>query len=72
LLPIEGWTEKFLFPPYDFQIANSLITNFHAPKTPFFISVASFGGLDLIQSAYKTAIDEKYRFMDYGDVMLVI
>jgi len=72
LLPIEGWTEKFLFPPYDFQIANSLITNFHAPKTPFFISVAAFGGLDIIQSAYKVAIEEKYRFMDYGDVMLVI
>jgi S-adenosylmethionine:tRNA ribosyltransferase-isomerase len=72
VLPIEGWTEKFIYPPYDFRIANSLVSNFHAPKTPFFIAVAAFGGLDLILNAYRTAIEEKYRFMDYGDVMLII
>jgi S-adenosylmethionine:tRNA ribosyltransferase-isomerase len=72
LIPIEGWTEKFIFPPYDFKIINALITNFHAPKSPFYIAAAAFGGLELIREAYKIAIKEKYRFMDYGDVMLII
>lgn len=72
LLPMEGWTERFIFPPYDFKIANSLITNFHAPKTPFYIAAAAFGGLELIRHAYAEAIKEKYRFLDYGDVMLII
>ncbi|MEA3494799.1 MAG: tRNA preQ1(34) S-adenosylmethionine ribosyltransferase-isomerase QueA [Bacteroidota bacterium] len=72
LLPVEGWTEKFIFPPYDFKIANSLISNFHAPKSPFYISAMAFGGMKLIKEAYNIAIKEKYRFMDYGDVMLII
>lgn len=72
LLPIEGWTEKFIFPPYDFKIANSLVTNFHSPKSPFFIAVTAFGGLELIKHAYQVAIKEEYRFMDYGDVMLIV
>jgi len=72
LLPMEGWTEKFIFPPFDFKIASSLVTNFHAPKSPFYISAAAFGGLELIKHAYQVAIKEKYRFMDYGDVMMII
>jgi len=72
ILPIEAWTEKFIFPPFDFKIANRLVTNFHAPKSPFFISVSAFGGYDLIKHAYDVAIKEKYRFLDYGDVMLIL
>jgi S-adenosylmethionine:tRNA ribosyltransferase-isomerase len=72
LIPIEGWTEKFIFPPYDFKIINSLVTNFHSPKSPFYIATAAFGGLELVREAYKLAVKEKYRFMDYGDVMLII
>lgn len=72
LLPIAGWTEKFIFPPFNFKIATSLVTNLHAPKSPFFISVCAFGGFDLIKHAYQVAIQEKYRFLDYGDVMLII
>lgn len=72
ILATEGWTEKFIYPPYDFKIANALITNFHLPKSPFYIAVASFADIDLIKKAYQIAIEEKYRFLDYGDVMLII
>ena len=72
ILATEGWTEKFIFPPYEFKIANALITNFHAPKSPFYIAVAAFTGLDLLKSAYDIALKEKYRFHDYGDVMLIL
>lgn len=68
----EGWTNLFVFPPYDFSIANSMITNFHLPKTSLIIMVCAFGGFDLIMDAYKEAIKEKYRFYSYGDAMLII
>jgi S-adenosylmethionine:tRNA ribosyltransferase-isomerase len=68
----EGWTEKFIFPPYNFRVANCLVTNFHAPKTPYFISSATFVGVELMMKAYKIALQEEYRFLDYGDAMLVI
>ncbi|MDZ4839134.1 MAG: tRNA preQ1(34) S-adenosylmethionine ribosyltransferase-isomerase QueA [Bacteroidota bacterium] len=68
----EGWTEKFVFPPYDFHIQNCMITNFHAPKSTFFISTATFAGTENIKKAYEIAIAEKYRFLDYGDAMLII
>jgi S-adenosylmethionine:tRNA ribosyltransferase-isomerase len=69
---IEGWTEKFIFPPFEFNIANCMITNFHAPKSAFYISAATFAGVDLMQKAYEEAINEKYRFLDYGDAMLIL
>ena len=72
LKPIQGWTNKFIFPPYDFQIANSLLTNFHAPKSTVLMLVAAFAGHDLIREAYKEAIKEKYNFLSYGDCMLII
>ncbi len=72
LKPFHGWTNKFIFPPYNFQIANSLLTNFHAPKSTVLMLVASFGGHDLIMRAYKEAIKEKYNFLSYGDCMLII
>jgi len=72
LKPFQGWTNKFIFPPYEFQIANSLLTNFHAPKSTVLMLVSAFCGHDLIMSAYKEAIKEKYNFLSYGDCMLII
>lgn len=68
----EGWTNKFVYPPYDFNIANSMITNLHLPKSSLLIMVCAFGGRDLIMDAYSVAIKEKYRFFSYGDAMLII
>lgn len=67
-----GWTDKFLYPPYEFKIANSMVTNFHLPETTLVIMSAAFGGYDLIMEAYATAIKEKYRFFTYGDAMLIL
>jgi S-adenosylmethionine:tRNA ribosyltransferase-isomerase len=72
LKPNEGWTDKFIFPPYDFKIANALVTNFHMPESTLLMMTCAFGGYDLIMKAYKQAIKEKYRFFSYGDVMLII
>ncbi len=72
LRSFKGWTNKFIFPPYDFKIANALITNFHTPKSTLLMLVAAFGGYDLIMDAYQEAIKEKYRFFSYGDSMLII
>jgi S-adenosylmethionine:tRNA ribosyltransferase-isomerase len=72
LKPAEGWTNKFIFPPFNFSIADSMITNFHLPKSSLAIMVCAFGGYDLIMEAYETAIKEKYRFFSYGDAMLII
>lgn len=72
LKPSEGWTNKFIYPPYNFHIADSMITNFHLPKSSLLIMVSAFGGRDLIMDAYSMAIKEKYRFFSYGDAMLII
>lgn len=72
LKPVEGWTNLFIFPPHDFQIATAMLTNFHIPKSSLLIMVAAFGGIDLIMDAYKVALKEKYRFYSYGDAMLLI
>jgi len=68
----EGWTNKFIFPPYDFSIANSMITNFHTPKSTLMMMTAAFAGYDFLMEAYKEAVKEKYRFYSYGDAMLII
>ena len=68
----EGWTDKFIFPPYEFKICNSLITNFHMPESTLLMMAAAFGGYDLIMEAYQVAIKEKYRFFSYGDAMLIL
>jgi S-adenosylmethionine:tRNA ribosyltransferase-isomerase len=70
--PYTGWTNKFIFPPYDFSVANCMITNFHMPESTLLMQVAAFGGYDLIMKAYKEAIKEKYRFYSYGDAMLIL
>ncbi|MDR1846592.1 MAG: tRNA preQ1(34) S-adenosylmethionine ribosyltransferase-isomerase QueA [Bacteroidales bacterium] len=67
-----GWTNKFIFPPYNFSVADAMITNFHAPLSPMLMMTAAFGGHDLIMEAYKEAIKEKYKFLTYGDAMLII
>jgi len=68
----EGWTNKFIFPKYEFSIANSMITNFHLPKSSLMIMVSAFGGMELIMSAYEEAIKEKYKFFSYGDAMMIL
>ncbi len=70
--PSEGWTDKFIFPPYEFKICNTLITNFHMPQSTLMMMACAIGGYDLMMKAYKLAIKEKYRFFSYGDVMLII
>lgn len=70
--PYSGWTNKFIFPPYDFSVANCMITNFHMPESTLLMQVAAFGGYDLVMKAYKEAIKEKYRFYSYGDAMLIL
>ncbi|MDR0750193.1 MAG: tRNA preQ1(34) S-adenosylmethionine ribosyltransferase-isomerase QueA [Tannerellaceae bacterium] len=72
LKEFEGWTNKFIFPPYDFSVATSMVTNFHLPLSTLLMMTASFGGYDLIMDAYKIAVSEKYNFGAYGDAMLVI
>ena len=72
LNPFEGWTNKFIFPPYDFSLADAMVTNFHMPKSTLLMMGAAFCGHDLMMKAYKIAIEEKYRFYSYGDAMLII
>ncbi|AXO81242.1 tRNA preQ1(34) S-adenosylmethionine ribosyltransferase-isomerase QueA [Olleya aquimaris] len=69
---IEGWTNKFIFPPYDFSIANAMITNFHTPKSTLLMMVSAFAGHDFMKKAYEEAVKEKYKFYSYGDAMLII
>jgi S-adenosylmethionine:tRNA ribosyltransferase-isomerase len=68
----EGWTNKFIFPPYEFSIANCMITNFHLPKSTLLMMVSAFMGHDLMKRAYKEAVENEYRFYSYGDAMLII
>ncbi len=67
-----GWTNKFIFPPYDFSIANCMITNFHTPKSTLLMMASAFAGHDFVKRAYDEAIKEKYKFYSYGDAMLII
>jgi S-adenosylmethionine:tRNA ribosyltransferase-isomerase len=72
LNPFTGWTNKFIYPPYDFSLANAMVTNFHTPKSTLLMMISAFCGHDLMMKAYKEAIQEKYRFYSYGDAMLII
>ncbi|MFO7880633.1 MAG: tRNA preQ1(34) S-adenosylmethionine ribosyltransferase-isomerase QueA [Bacteroidota bacterium] len=72
LKPYEGWTNLFIFPPYEVQIPTSMITNFHLPKSTLMMMVSAFAGYENLMHAYKVAIEEKYRFGTYGDAMLII
>ncbi|GAB4325697.1 MAG: tRNA preQ1(34) S-adenosylmethionine ribosyltransferase-isomerase QueA [Bacteroidales bacterium] len=70
--PYSGWTNKFIFPPYDFKVADAMVTNFHLPKSSVMMLVAAFAGYDFLMKAYKVAVEEKYKFFTYGDAMLII
>jgi S-adenosylmethionine:tRNA ribosyltransferase-isomerase len=72
LKPANEWTSKFIFPPYDFSIANSMITNFHTPESTLLMMVSAFAGFEFLMEAYQIAIKEKYRFYSYGDAMLIL
>ena len=72
IMTYSGWTNKFIFPPYDFTVCNALVTNFHMPLSTMLMMVAAFGGYELIIKAYEEAIKEGYRFGAYGDAMLVL
>ena len=67
-----GWTNKFIFPPYEFSVCTSLITNFHLPYSTMLMMAAAFGGYDLVMKAYDEAVKEKYKFGVYGDAMLIL
>ena len=69
---LSGWTNKFIFPPYEFTVADAYITNFHEPYSVMLMEAAAFGGYDLVMKAYKIAVKEKYKFGCYGDAMLIV
>lgn len=70
--PFDGWTNKFIFPPYKFSIPDAVVTNFHLPSSTMLMNVAAFGGYDNIMNAYKVAVEQGYQFGTYGDAMLII
>jgi S-adenosylmethionine:tRNA ribosyltransferase-isomerase len=70
--PIQGETQIFIYPGYEFQVVNALLTNFHLPGSTLLMLVSALAGKDLIQRAYQAAIDEEYRFFSYGDAMLIL
>lgn len=70
--PYSGWTNKFIFPPYNFMVPHALVTNFHQSQSPMLMMVAAFGGYEFVMRAYKEAVAEKYRFLTFGDAMLII
>ena len=67
-----GWTNKFIYPPYEFGVANAMITNFHTPKSTLLMMIAAFAGKDFVMHAYEEAIKNEYKFYSYGDAMLII
>ncbi|MDU8885771.1 tRNA preQ1(34) S-adenosylmethionine ribosyltransferase-isomerase QueA [Yeosuana sp. MJ-SS3] len=69
---MDGWTNKFIFPPYEFSIANCMITNFHTPKSTLLMMASAFAGHDFLKKAYDEAVKEKYKFYSYGDAMLIL
>lgn len=72
LNPYNSWTNKFIFPPYDFSIANCMVTNFHTPRSTLLMMISAFMGHELMMEAYELAIKEKYKFYSYGDAMLIL
>lgn len=72
LKPFDGWTNKFIFPPYDFSIADCMVTNFHTPLSTLLMMISAFCGHELMMEAYKQAVENKYRFYSYGDAMLIL
>jgi S-adenosylmethionine:tRNA ribosyltransferase-isomerase len=72
LKPFDGWTNKFIFPPYEFQLADSMVVNFYHSESTMLMETAAFGGYDLVMKAYQTAVENGYKFGCYGDCMLIL
>ena len=72
VIPYDGWTNKFIFPPYEYNIPDAIVSNFHLPCSTMLMAVAAFGGFDLVMKAYDIALKQKYRFGPYGDAMLIL
>ena len=72
LKPFDGWTNKFIFPPYDFSVASSMVSNFHLPQSTLMMMVAAYAGYDLLMESYRVALKEGYKFGAYGDAMLIL
>ena len=72
LKPFEGWTNKFIFPPYDFSVANAMVTNFHLPYSTQLMMVSAFAGYEPLMNLYEVAKKEGYKFGTYGDAMLIL
>ena len=70
--PWEGETELFIYPPYAFRVVDALVTNFHLPRSSLLLLVGALAGVDLLRRAYRTAIEQRYRFYSYGDAMLIL
>lgn len=70
--PTRGWTDKFIFPPYDFKVTKKLITNFHLAESTLIMLVAALGETEFVMKAYKKAVKENYRFLSYGDAMMIL
>ncbi len=72
LKPFDGWTNKFIFPPYDFSVADCMVTNFHTPLSTLLMMISAFAGHELLMEAYRQAVEQKYKFYSYGDAMLIL
>ena len=70
--PYDGWTNKFIFPPYEFSVPDAVVSGFHLPESTMLMAVAAFGGFNNVMNGYQVALDEGYRFGPYGDAMLVL
>jgi len=70
--PYNGWTNKFIFPPYEFKVADAMISNLHLPQSSMMMMVSAYAGYDFLMQAYKEAVEKKYKFFTYGDAMLII
>ncbi len=71
VIPCEGWTDIFIYPPFEFKVLDGLITNFHLPESTLIMLVSAFAGYDHVMNAYKEAVDKKYRFFSFGDAMFI-
>ena len=69
--PKRGWTDKFIYPPYDYKMVDSMVTNFHTPKSTLMMMVSAFADIDLLKKAYREAKKNDYRFLSYGDAMII-
>ena len=70
--PKRGWTDKFIYPPYEYKMVDSMVTNFHTPKSTLMMMVSAFADIDLLKKAYREAKKNDYRFLSYGDAMIII